>query len=202
MKRDFFESLTSEISKEDITAILNTVNEEKVSLEESYKQQIADLTKTNEELKSSLDSVSKEKEDLSKELSDSGVDVNAFNLEIENLQNQIKELKETNRKEKIDAAIALALKDAGSIDNKYARVGIDDAQIKIDKDGQVTGVTEQVEALKKDKPFLFTENTKTESYEPRASKQKKASLGYGAQAAKEFNNRNSLNIKEGTNDTQ
>ena len=59
---------------------------------------------------------------------------------------------------KRDAAIDLALVKAHARDPQLTRAALNMDEIKIDKDGKVTGLDAQVEGLKKDKTWLFEED--------------------------------------------
>ncbi|MCD8357458.1 MAG: phage scaffolding protein [Clostridia bacterium] len=56
-----------------------------------------------------------------------------------------------------DYAIRLAVDAAGTVDPDVVRLLIKPDDIKID-DGDVTGISEQLETLRKEKPYLFKDN--------------------------------------------
>ena len=59
---------------------------------------------------------------------------------------------------KRDAAIDLALVQAHARDPQLTRAALKLDEIKLDKDGKVTGLDAQIEGLKKDKAWLFEED--------------------------------------------
>lgn len=71
------------------------------------------------------------------------------------------------------AAIDLALTRARARDPQLTRAALNMDEIKIDKDGKVTGLDAQVEGLKKDKAWLFEDD-------PAAGQQGGANSGKGA----------------------
>jgi hypothetical protein len=83
----------------------------------------------------------------------------------EGLKKQIEELQAANKEQKaafeeqakalkIDTAIKLAIADSAQDADIVASL-IDKGKVVLGEDGKVAGLTEQVEALKKDKSFLF-----------------------------------------------
>jgi hypothetical protein len=83
----------------------------------------------------------------------------------EGLKKQIEELQAANKEQKaafeeqakalkIDTAIKLAIADSAQDADIVASL-IDKGKVILGEDGKVAGLTEQVEALKKDKSFLF-----------------------------------------------
>ena len=83
----------------------------------------------------------------------------------EGLKKEIEALQATNKQQKaefeaqakalkIDTAVKLAIADSAQDADIVAGL-IDKAKLILGEDGKVTGLTEQVEALKKDKAFLF-----------------------------------------------
>lgn len=75
------------------------------------------------------------------------------------------------------AAIDLALTRARARDPQLTRAALNMDEIKIDKDGKVTGLDAQVESLKKDKAWLFEDNAA-------AGQQDGADSGKGAAGGK------------------
>lgn len=95
----------------------------------------------------------------------------------ENLKKQIKDLQDANKAAKteydekmkdmrlstaIQIAIAADAQDVGIVSGLF-----DKSKLILSDDGKVTGLDEQLTALKKDKPFLFKDDkTKSKGYEP------------------------------------
>lgn len=81
-----------------------------------------------------------------------GVDVDALNNKIKEIDDkykaQIDTLKKTN-------AIELAVKDYKPKNEKMLISQLDQSIIKLNEDGTVTGLVEQIENIKKDNAFLF-----------------------------------------------
>lgn len=128
-------------------ARFNELNESKKSLAE----QIAERDKQLKDLKKSVG----DNEDLRKQ--------------IEDLQKANKEQKEAfdnqTKALRLDTAIKLAIADSAQ-DADIVSGLIDKNKLILGEDGKVTGLTEQVEALKKDKAFLFKETTPPPNYHP------------------------------------
>ena len=77
---------------------------------------------------------------------------------------------------KRDAAIDLALVKAHARDPQLTRAALKMDEIKLDKDGKVTGLDAQIEGLKKDKAWLFEDD-------PAAGQQDGANSGKSAAGA-------------------
>lgn len=99
----------------------------------------------------------------------------------EELQNQIKELQESNKKAKDDfeqqmadlkfnAALDKALLKAKAVDSELVRVKLDKSGLKLQEDGTIAGLAEQLESVQKDYGFLFEANdTKIDGIKPAES---------------------------------
>ena len=94
----------------------------------------------------------------------------------EGLKKQIEDLQKANKEQKeafdnqtkalrLDTAIKLAIADSAQ-DADIVSGLIDKNKLILGEDGKVTGLTEQVEALKKDKAFLFKGTTPLPHYHP------------------------------------
>ena len=133
----------------------NEVNEENKTL----KQTITDRDKQLNDLKeSSGDSVELKKQ-------------------IEDLQKQNAAEKAAHDKEiaqlKLDNAVETALTAAGVKNNKALRALLDAEKIKLDESGKLTGLSEQLEAVRKTDGYLFNEKNGTapimKGFQPGAS---------------------------------
>lgn len=184
-REDIEKILGSEIDKEVITELLNRFH--------------AELTKEKEKAQVSLDKAKDLSDQLDtanqtiKSLEKNAQDSEEVKKEIESYKSQIEELEERNRADKIDFAIDAALKEAKAIDPQYARVGLNMDTIRLEKDGTVSGIKDQIKTLKKDKAFLFEQEDKPPktNYEPRAGKSRiSSSPNTGEKWAKFFSNQN------------
>lgn len=128
-------------------ARFNELNESKKSLAE----QIAERDKQLKDLKKSVG----DNEDLRKQIED----LQQANKEQKDaFDNQTKTLR-------LDTAIKLAIADSAQ-DADIVSGLIDKNKLILGEDGKVTGLTEQVEALKKDKAFLFKGAAPLPNYHP------------------------------------
>ena len=87
----------------------------------------------------------------------------------EELQKQLKELQESNKKAKeefeqkmstlkFDSALDKALMKAKAIDSDLVRVKLDTSSLKLQEDGTIAGLNEQLESVQKEFGFLFEGN--------------------------------------------
>lgn len=126
----------------------NEVNEEKKTL----KTTVAERDKQLETLKNSKGDTEALKEQIKQ-------------LQTEN--SQAKEKLDTQMKElRLSTAIQLAISDSAQ-DVDIVSGLFDKEKLILGEDGKVTGLDEQLKALKESKPFLFkTDNAKTPQYHP------------------------------------
>ena len=75
-----------------------------------------------------------------------GVDVKQLQTDVEN---------QDLESAKLDSAIQLAIAKSGTLSEKALMGLLDKDKIKFDKDGKLTGLDEQIEAIKKEDSFLF-----------------------------------------------
>lgn len=114
-------------------ARFNEVNEEK----KQYKEQVNNLNKELEELQKKL----KDNQDAAQI--------------IEDLQKQIKDKEEEMVKIRKQNAIKFEVLKANPYDVADILPHLKDDQIVLSEDGTITGLQEQLEALKESKPYLF-----------------------------------------------
>lgn len=120
-----------------VEAKLNTANDQITSLQgqlDDRDGQLKDLKKSagdNEDLKQQIADLQKANEDTKK-----------------NLESQLQQTK-------VDSAINLALSGAKARDAKAVMPFINRDTLKLNEDGSVAGLKEQIDAVKKDKGFLF-----------------------------------------------
>lgn len=81
-----------------------------------------------------------------------GVDVKQLQADVENWKTKYNQDLESAR---LDSAIKLAVAKSGTRSEKALMGMLDTNAIKIDKDGKITGLDEQIEAIKKSDGFLF-----------------------------------------------
>ena len=142
----------------------------------------ARFNEVNEGKKSLTDQLAERDKQLTA-LKKSAGDNEGLKKEIEALQSANKQQKaefEAQAKAlKIDTAVKLAIADSAQDTDIVAGL-IDKAKLILGDDGKVTGLTEQVEALKKDKSFLFkTTQQANPNYSPNGG-------GNGTPAANPF----------------
>lgn len=83
-----------------------------------------------------------------------GVDVKQLQKDVNDWKTKYDhDLEETKR----DSAIRLAIAKSGTLSEKALMGLLDKDKIKFDKDGKLTGLDEQIEAIKKEDSFLFKE---------------------------------------------
>lgn len=81
-----------------------------------------------------------------------GVDVKQLQKDVNDWKTKYDhDLEETKR----DSAIRLAIAKSGTLSEKALMGLLDKDKIKFDKDGNLTGLDEQIEAIKKEDSFLF-----------------------------------------------
>lgn len=81
-----------------------------------------------------------------------GVDVKQLQKDVENWKIKYSQDLESAR---LDSAIQLAIAKSGTLSEKALMGLLDKDKIKFDKDGKLTGLDEQLEAIKKEDSFLF-----------------------------------------------
>jgi len=151
MDRDFLKSLGIE-DAETVYAIMksygesiNPLKQEKESLEtevDSYKGQISERDKQLEDLKDKVDS----EEDLKET--------------IEALKTANKEKDDERQKllndQKLDYELKIALNESGARNERAVKALLDLDTVKINEDGQLTGLKEQLDNLKDSDDYLFS----------------------------------------------
>lgn len=81
-----------------------------------------------------------------------GVDVKQLQTDVKNWEIKYNQDLESAR---LDSAIQLAIAKSGTLSEKALMGLLDKDKIKFDKDGKLTGLDEQIEAIKKEDSFLF-----------------------------------------------
>lgn len=118
---------------------------------------LANLASGDYVSKSKYDSDLQAKETRIQELTKSvkefdGVDVSKLKADVENWKTKYDQDLETA---KINSAIQLAIAKSGTLSEKALTGMLEKDKIKLDKDGKLTGLDEQIEAIKKENSFLF-----------------------------------------------
>lgn len=108
------------------------------------------LKKTNSELSGKID------------------DLKADNANVEDLTKQIEKLKSDNENaanqlsaQKLDFAVASAIKDAGARNVKAVKALLNGDDIRFDSKGNLTGLEDQLKSLKDSDSYLFSDEAKT-----------------------------------------
>ena len=129
------------------------------------KARFNELNESKKSLAEQITERDKQLKDLKKSVGDN-----------EDLRKQIEDLQKANKEQKdafdnqtkalrLDTAIKLAIADSAQ-DADIVSGLIDKNKLILGEDGKVTGLTEQVEALKKDKAFLLKGTAPLPNYQP------------------------------------
>lgn len=126
-------------------------------LEGNKDVKLANLASGEYVSKSKYDDELAVKEKRIQELADTiknfeGVDVKQLQADVENWKTKYSQDLESAR---LESAIKLAIAKSGTRSEKALMGMLDKDAIKIDKDGKITGLDEQIEAIKKSDGFLF-----------------------------------------------
>lgn len=126
-------------------------------LEGNKTVKLANLASGEYVSKSKYDAEQLAKDTRIRELTDKiknfeGVDVKQLQTDVENWKIKYNQDLESAR---LDSAIQLAIAKSGTLSEKALMGLLDKDKIKFDKDGKLTGLDEQIEAIKKEDSFLF-----------------------------------------------
>lgn len=143
------------------------------------KSRFNEVNEENKTLKQTVSDRDKQLDDLKKSSGDSA----ELKKQIEALQKQNADDKAAHEKEmaqlKLDNAVENALTAAGVKNNKALRALLDTEKIKLDDSGKLSGLSEQLEAVKKTDGYLFNEKNDTapvmKGFQPGASSDVKPS---------------------------
>lgn len=147
----------TEDGKLDTEALMQEVNKEfpkNAVPKETYNA----LSETKKKLERDLEDRDKQLEDLK------GVDAEDLQKQIETLQTENKNAKKTYEKELKDLQLTNAIKlaVAGKVHDEELAAGLlDKSKLILSDDGSITGLDEQLKALKESKAFLFKETEPT-----------------------------------------
>lgn len=164
------------------------------------KARFNEVNEENKTLKKSVSDRDKQLEDLKKSSGDNA----ALQQQISDLQKANEDQKKAHETElnqlKLDNAVEVALKDAGAKNIKAVRANIDMTSVKIGEDGKISGLTEQVESLKKSEGWMFNTDQQTQQqftgFQPGASSTvpNSTAAGYEARLADARKNNNQLEV--------
>lgn len=164
------------MKKEDLFALGLTEEQAKKTLDalKDYvpKTQLTEVEQERDNLKAAVAERDKQLETLKKSSGDNAA-----------LQQQIADLQKANAEQqtaheaeiaqlKLDNAVESALLTAGAKNNKAVRALLNTEKLRLEKDGTVTGLSEQVKALQKSDSYLFAEkqqSPKFKGFQPGAS---------------------------------
>lgn len=126
-------------------------------LEGNKTVKLANLASGEYVSKSKYDAEQLAKDTRIRELTDKiknfeGVDVKQLQTDVRNWEIKYNQDLESAR---LDSAIQLAIAKSGTLSEKALMGLLDKDKIKFDKDGKLTGLDEQIEAIKKEDGFLF-----------------------------------------------
>ena len=136
---------------------------EKASLDELKdfvpRMRMNEVSEENKTLKQTVSDRDKQLEELKKSSGDSA----ELKKQIEALQEQNKIEKAEHEREmvrlKLDNAVETALTAAGAKNSKALRALLDAEKIKLDDSGKLSGLSEQLEAIRKSDGYLFAEKS-------------------------------------------
>lgn len=203
MKRKELEDLG--LSKEQADAVIKINGADIENAKSTSSAEITSLTTENDSLTKQI----KERDTQLEELKKSVGNNEELQKQIQSLQETNTQLTETHQNEmqqlKMDAAIEKALTDGGAKNVKAVRALLELGEdTKIDQDGTVKGLAEQIEKLKADEgsKFLFNEQPETKpqttftGFQPGAATTvpNPTHAGYEARLAEARKNGNQLEV--------
>ena len=164
------------------------------------KSRFNEVNEENKTLKQSVADRDKQLDDLKKSAGDNA-----------DLQQQITDLQKANADQKkaheeelsrvrLENAVELALSDAKAKNIKAVKAMLDMENVKLGEDGNLSGLAEQVEALKKSDGYMFDVQQQTQQqftgFQPGASTTipNSAQAGYEARLADARKNNNQLEV--------
>ena len=146
---------------EDLTAI-GLTKEQVDSVFKLHGQEVNDLNAQVSTLTAERDGYQSQVEDVTTKLNDAKAAAGnneELTAQLQQLQSDLDSAKQEaeNRvsQTKVDYELKLALKENGALNDKAVSALLDRDVIKLDKEGKITGLSEQIEAVKTENPFLF-----------------------------------------------
>lgn len=140
---ELYSQVEAKLKGNDKVKLANLASGEYVS-KSKYDDQVKKVGTANQTIKDLQETVKKF----------DGVDVEGLNKRIEDLQ---KKYDDDLKAEKLESEIKIELTNAKAKNEKAARALLDTSIIKLDETGNVVGLKEQLENIKKDNAFLFDE---------------------------------------------
>ena len=139
-----------------------------------------------EKAKSNADQVAEENKALKEQMASRDKDLKKLQDQVkdnEDLSNQFKDLQKKYKTDtqalnekvetvKLNSAVDQVLSANQVRNNKAIKALLNNDEIKFSEDGKLTGLDDQIKALKKSDPYLFNEGTKSD-YEPSNGKEPK-----------------------------
>lgn len=163
MEREFLEK--QGLNADQIKAVMTQYGKDVTELKgkaakaDKYESQIEDLN-------SQIDDRDKQLKDLHKQAGDNEA-MKAKITELEDANKQSKADYEAKlAKQTKDFAVSQALSKAGALENKAVIPFIDMDKVSVDKNGNLLGFDDQLEATKKEHGFLFKQEEKKEESKP------------------------------------
>lgn len=160
MERKFLEDMG--LDKDQVNSIMKQYGEDINSL----KNEVTTLTGERDTAVTERDSYKNQNDDVTKQLKELQAkykDNEDASATIANLEKQLKDAKKQAQTDvfnlKKNNAITNAIKDANAQDVKAVMPYLDTEKIKYDDNG-LNGLSDQLDALKADKPFLFKQEQK------------------------------------------
>lgn len=193
------------MKKEDLIAMGLTEDQAKKvmdSLDGEFvtKARFNEVNEENKTLKKSVSDRDKQLEDLKKSSGDNA----ALQQQISDLQKQNADQQKAHDEElaklKLDNAVELGLSGANARNSKAVRAMLDMSKIKMGEDGTLSGLSEQIEALKKSDSYMFDIQQQTQQqftgFQPGASSTvpNSTAAGYEARLADARKNNNQLEV--------
>ncbi len=193
------------MNKEDLIAMGLTEEQAKKvmdSLDGNFvtKARFNEINEENKTLKKSVSDRDKQLEDLKKSSGDNA----ALQQQISDLQKQNADQQKAHDAElaklKLDNAVELGLSGAKAKNSKAVKAMLDMEKIKLGDDGKLTGLDEQLEALKKSDSYMFDIQQQTQQqftgFQPGASSTvpNSTAAGYEARLADARKNNNQLEV--------
>lgn len=127
----------------------------------SLKQQVTELTTERDDFKTQLEGRDKDLKGLQKQVKDNEDLSKQFKTLQEKYDTETKALSDKVATVTFDNKISEALSKTNARDKADLAKFLDREKIKLNEDGTLTGLDEQVTALQKDKAYLFNEGTRT-----------------------------------------
>lgn len=165
------------------------------------KVRFNEINEENKTLKKSVSDRDKQLEDLKKSSGDNAT----LQQQISDLQKQNTEQQKAHDEElaklKVDNAVEIALSGAKAKNGKAVKAMLDMSKVKLGEDGKLSGLDEQLEALKKSDGYMFDVQEQTQQqqftgFQPGASSTvpNSTAAGFETRLAEARKNNNTLEV--------